>query len=296
VQVANENNGRLPIRVEFFLDEFGNMPPINGFDNKITVAAGRGIRFHLVVQDFGQLQEKYGEKSRIIKNNTHTWVYLLTKDPQTASEISKMTGTYTVETQNVSSSIQAKSYSHGLSSNLTGRALLTPDEVTRNPYGQGIVFLQREYPARTILPDYKEGPAKNDIFPYESDGQEYHFREIPLYVPGVIDDYIRSKNNQEDIQEATTTTPKSILDKIDKQLKDDEVAASIENAPTEEANGSQEIQVENSDFELPTSEENQENFKGENDEFADVVYEEIKIEVDDFIEPSNKKFSLNDID
>lgn len=156
VTLASKHNDRLPNRVNFLLDEFGNMPPINGMDNKITVAAGRGIRFHLVVQALGQLKEKYGDKSDIIKGNTHTWIYLLSTDIATSEEISKKTGNYTVENQNYSTSVQPKSHSHGMSSGLVSRALLTPDEVRRWPYGEALVFLQRKNPARLPLPDYTE--------------------------------------------------------------------------------------------------------------------------------------------
>lgn len=45
VDLANKNGGRLAQRVNFVLDEFGNLPPIPDFDKKITVAAGRGMRF-----------------------------------------------------------------------------------------------------------------------------------------------------------------------------------------------------------------------------------------------------------
>jgi type IV secretion system protein VirD4 len=220
VQLANENKGRIPVRVNNFLDEFGNMPPINGFDNKITVAAGRGIRFHLVVQDLGQLKEKYGDKARIIKNNTHTWIYLLTKDQQTAEEISKMTGKYTVETQNLSSSIQVKSYSHGTSSNLTGRALLTPDEIMRNPYGEGIVFLQREFPARTNLPDYEEGPAKGAIFSNEPPHVPHKLMRVPLFIPGITDECETEEDLIQDVEKQFI----SILDQLDNGFKETAVA------------------------------------------------------------------------
>ena len=41
----------LPVRVNFFLDEFANLPPIKDFDHFVTVARGRGIRLLLAIQD-----------------------------------------------------------------------------------------------------------------------------------------------------------------------------------------------------------------------------------------------------
>lgn len=55
VRRADENGGRLPRRVEFFCDEFGNFVRIPDMDKAITVGGGRGCRFHLVVQDTNQI-------------------------------------------------------------------------------------------------------------------------------------------------------------------------------------------------------------------------------------------------
>ena len=43
---------KMPIRVNFILDEFANMQPISSISNKITVSRSRNIRFYLVLQDF----------------------------------------------------------------------------------------------------------------------------------------------------------------------------------------------------------------------------------------------------
>ncbi len=44
VTLADEHGGRLPVRVNFLLDEFANLPAIKDFDHVVTVARGRGIR------------------------------------------------------------------------------------------------------------------------------------------------------------------------------------------------------------------------------------------------------------
>ncbi len=154
IQLASENNDRIPVRTNFLLDEFGNMPTIPDFDNKVTASLGRGIRWHLIIQDFQQMRKKYSDSTDTIKGNCHTWVYLLTTDPKTAEEISKKTGKYTVQTESYSSSSQDKrGVSHGQSEALTGRSLLTPDEILRWPVEQSLVFRARSHPVRLPLPD-----------------------------------------------------------------------------------------------------------------------------------------------
>ena len=52
VELANECGGRIPVRVNMLLDEFGNMPAIPDFDTKVTVSLGRGLGGHLSFKTF----------------------------------------------------------------------------------------------------------------------------------------------------------------------------------------------------------------------------------------------------
>ena len=84
VDLANKRGGRIPRRVNFILDEFGNLPSIPEFDKKITVAGGRGMRFTLAVQDIAQLKKLYDKNAQTITGNCHNWIYLKTADIETA--------------------------------------------------------------------------------------------------------------------------------------------------------------------------------------------------------------------
>jgi len=154
VEEANNNGGRLPVRVNMLLDEFGNMPAVPDFDTKVTVSLGRGIRWTPIVQDLQQLKKRYGDNATTITGNCHTWLYLLTTDEKTADIISKKTGKYTIETQGRSASVNDKGSSRGTSEGLTGRPLLTPDEVLRWPIENALVFQARLHPAHLPLPDF----------------------------------------------------------------------------------------------------------------------------------------------
>jgi len=154
VKVADGRGGRLERRVDFFLEEFGNFVKIPGFDNKLTVGGGRGIRFALFLQSFAQLEEKYGrEVARTIRGNCETWIYLQADDQETRDEFSKKIGNYTVSSYSLSSS-QGKhsSPSSSESVNLMSRTLLTPDEVGRiaRPYS---LVTSRSFPSVMYAPD-----------------------------------------------------------------------------------------------------------------------------------------------
>lgn len=156
VNIADERGGRLINRVNFILDEFGNFTQIPDFANKLTVGGGRGIRFNLFLQSFAQLEEKYGKEiSRTVRGNCQTWIYLQADDGETLEELSKKLGNYTVSTYSLSSNNQKYSTSTGQSMNLTGRALLFPDEILdiNRPYS---LVTSRDNPAIMFAPDISQ--------------------------------------------------------------------------------------------------------------------------------------------
>ncbi|MBN4062884.1 MAG: conjugal transfer protein TraG [Alkaliphilus sp.] len=153
VELANTEGGRILKRVNFILDEFGNLPAIPNFSNKLTVAGGRGIRFTLAVQDIAQIERLYQKTTKTILGNCHTWVYLITSDLETAKLISEKTGKYTVETESESRNVQERGHSSGISMGMTGRALLMADEILRFPEGKSLVLRAREFPAVYEMPD-----------------------------------------------------------------------------------------------------------------------------------------------
>lgn len=132
--VSDASGNRLPRRVNFICDELGNFTKITDFDKMITVGAGRGIRFHMFLQDFNQLDERYGEKiGKTIRSNAETWVYLKSKDAATLRELSDSLGRYTVKSPSLSSSTGGNM---SASYNYTGRELLTVSEIEKieRPY------------------------------------------------------------------------------------------------------------------------------------------------------------------
>lgn len=155
-------NGKMPIRVNFVLDEFSNMPPISSISNKITVSRSRNIRFYLVLQDFDQLKEKYKEQAGTIKSNCTNWIYLLTADNETAKEISTRLGKYTIESARVSTSTRLEQLDYNLSNDksLMGRELMMPDELMRFQFGEAIFMGTRMYPIKAKIKPIGEYPLK----------------------------------------------------------------------------------------------------------------------------------------
>lgn len=82
--------------VKFILDEFGNLPKIEGMESVITVCAGRNITFDLYIQSYSQVDEKYGQTAKTIRSNCGNTIFIRTLDPSTTEEFSKMVGSETI--------------------------------------------------------------------------------------------------------------------------------------------------------------------------------------------------------
>ena len=93
ISVAQKHGGRLPIRTNFLLDEFANMPPLKDVSTMITAARSRRIRFTMIIQNFAQLDDVYGkEEAETIRGNCGNIIYLITTELKALEEISKMCG------------------------------------------------------------------------------------------------------------------------------------------------------------------------------------------------------------
>lgn len=153
VKRADENGGRLPRRVEFLCDEFGNFVKIPDMDKAITVGGGRGIRFHFAVQDTNQIYERYGERlGKTMTSNCETWLFLYSDNTDTVREIKERLSTYTVKSPSLSSSSGGQS---SASYNFTGRDLLGVDEIRRIRRPWQLV-MSRNDPAVFYAPDVSQ--------------------------------------------------------------------------------------------------------------------------------------------
>ena len=91
-EAQKEKNRQLPIRVNFVLDEFCNIPKIPDMPSMISAARSRNMRFYLVAQSLHQLKGRYGEDADTIKGNCDNWVFLTSKELALLNEISELCG------------------------------------------------------------------------------------------------------------------------------------------------------------------------------------------------------------
>lgn len=145
IDIAEEEyDGRLPRRINFILDEFGNLAAINNMFGKITAGRSRNIRWLIVCQSMDQLRLLYENKgASIIFGNCANLVYLYSTDIMLLQRISAMCGLYSDE--------------------LTGakHPLMSMDHLRylNKDKGEVLLLLERARPFVGYLPDISAYPV-----------------------------------------------------------------------------------------------------------------------------------------
>lgn len=135
------DNGELPNRVSFILDEFANFARIPSCEAMLTAARSRGIRFMLVCQSMEQLQlkEKYGQEgAEILMSNCRLWIYMSCRDLNFLNRLERLMGEYVSPYTN------------------DRYPLVSVSELQHFELGEVLVFNDRCSAMRGFLPDFTE--------------------------------------------------------------------------------------------------------------------------------------------
>ena len=170
ISVAQRHGGQLPIRTNFLLDEFANMPPLKDVTTMITAARSRKIRFTMIIQNFAQLDDVYGkEEAETIRGNCGNIIYLITTELKALEEISKMCGEEKSKKDDKTASTP----------------LVTVSDLQRMKQFEVIILRMRKQPFKTKFTPYfkinwgkKYPPAKYPTRPK----QEVHTFDIKEFV------------------------------------------------------------------------------------------------------------------
>ena len=91
-EAQQQENRKLPVRLNFVLDEFCNIPAIPDMPSMISAARSRNMRFYLMAQSQRQLEYKYNEDADTIKGNCDNLVFLTSREFDLLKEISDLCG------------------------------------------------------------------------------------------------------------------------------------------------------------------------------------------------------------
>lgn len=158
-----DERGRLPVEVNFLLDEFCNVGKLLDFKKTISVVRGYGINCQIVVQSIAQLSDRYPIKEwEEIVGNCDTQLVLGCNDMMTSEYISKRCGNITVQLTN-SMAPQTPLFSP-ITREVTGyrqtksnntRPLMYPEEILQMDNKQCLVLIRGQKPLKglKIIPD-----------------------------------------------------------------------------------------------------------------------------------------------
>ena len=134
-----ENNGTLPVKVEWILEEFASIPPIRDIQVSVSVARSRGMRYIFFIQSFAQLDQIYGKEIASIIIDNSALCYLKTNSVECAQIIEKKLGKATITTSSLSTSTDPFKIGGNQTTSLLGRELLTANEIIALKY-KTIIF------------------------------------------------------------------------------------------------------------------------------------------------------------
>lgn len=232
VKLANsKENKKLPVQIDWLLDEFANCPPLADIEALVSVARSRGMRFHFFIQSFSQLDNVYGkEVAQIILDNCGL-IYLKTNTQDTAEQISKRLGKTTISSSSISQSLSLLDYNGNKSTSLMARDLLTPDEVKQLHY-KTIIFPIIGYPIfrDTVMYNkfscYEKGEIERKVNSLKQlDNTYFTVEQIKSSIGGrfkKVDDEINmsAKDFYKEQREAEEQTLLKAIDQIKDIIKD----------------------------------------------------------------------------
>ncbi len=149
------NNGRLPVLVNFCLDEYCNIGYMEGIADALNSIRGFNMSCQVVVQSLSQWQEKYPGKEW--ENQLATFdqtLYMGCNDLTSAEYISKKCGKVTITVTNnqmplmpLFSPVYTSTRPYSQTRSNTQRDLMLPDEILRLDRRQCIALFQGRKPA-----------------------------------------------------------------------------------------------------------------------------------------------------
>jgi type IV secretion system protein VirD4 len=138
--------------VLFLLDEFAALGRLEPVERAFGLMAGYGLQLWPILQDMHQLWSTYGERAGTFVSNAGLVQIFNVADVETASWVSKSIGTTTMTYQTTGTSTSRggmqlfETKSASVSTHLSRRELMTPDEITRLDSSLEILLRQGEAP------------------------------------------------------------------------------------------------------------------------------------------------------
>ena len=160
------HGGRLPIPVHFLMDEFANVSLPDDFDKILSVMRSRGVSVSIILQNLAQLKALFDKQWESIIGNCDEFLYLGGNEQSTHKYVSEQLGKETIDTNTYGKS-QGRNGSYSTNYQISGRELMTPDEVRMLDNKYAILFIRGE---RAVM-DFKYDILKHPNVDLTADGK-----------------------------------------------------------------------------------------------------------------------------
>ena len=151
------HGGALPIPVHFLMDEFANVSLPDDFDKILSVMRSRGVFVSIILQNLAQLKALFEKQWESIVGNCDEFLYLGGNEQSTHKYVSELLGKETIDTNTYGKS-SGRSGNYSTNYQISGRELLTPDEVRMLDNQYAILFIRGERPVLDFKYDILKHP------------------------------------------------------------------------------------------------------------------------------------------
>ena len=151
------HGGSLPIPVHFLMDEFANVSLPDDFDKILYVMRSRSVSVSIILQNLAQLKALFEKQWESIVGNCDEFLYLGGNEQSTHKYVSELLGKSTIDTNTYGKS-EGRSGSYSTNYQISGRELLTPEEVRMLDNRYAILFIRGERPVLDFKYDILKHP------------------------------------------------------------------------------------------------------------------------------------------
>lgn len=141
----HKHGGSLPVPVHFLMDEFANISLPNDFEIKLSTMRSRNVFVSIILQNIAQLKALFEKQWESILGNCDELLYLGGNEQGSHKYISELLGKATIDTNTYGRS-SGRNGNYSTNYQITGRELMTPDEVRMLDNGKALLFIRGELP------------------------------------------------------------------------------------------------------------------------------------------------------
>ena len=176
--------GSLPVPVHFLMDEFANVSLPDDFDKILSVMRSRRVFVSIILQNLAQLKTLFEKQWESIVGNCDEFLYLGGNEQSTHKYVSELLGKATIDTNTYGKSSE-RNGNYSTNYQISGRELMTPDEVRMLDNRCALLFIRGELPIMDEKYDILKHPnvsltTDGSAAPYEHGGTEHAVATLSL--------------------------------------------------------------------------------------------------------------------